>query len=120
MGPKTWKIISQLRDYCDLQYGRRSEVARTLVLELLSSQESENRKRSRAVITIGDRIERYTTLSEAVTAARNWYSKLAGKKLPEWNYRIQSVDDFAEAIDNYKARIAKSLGYGRNYQQSFG
>ena len=102
MGPKTWKILSQLRDYCDLQYGRRSKVARVLglqrqvlthwfakrkqptceqilmVLEFLRSQENENRKQSRAVITMfdGDRVERYTTLSEAVAAARNWYSKL--------------------------------------------
>jgi hypothetical protein len=39
-----------------------------MVLEFLSSQENENRKRSRAVITRfdGDRIERYITLSDAI------------------------------------------------------
>lgn len=65
----------------------------------------------------GDRIERYATLLEAVVAARNWYSKLAGGKLPKWDYRIQNFDDFGEAIDDYKVRIARSLGYGKNYHQ---
>jgi len=33
MGPRTWKIISELRQYCDLQPGRRAEVARVLGLQ---------------------------------------------------------------------------------------
>jgi hypothetical protein len=143
MGPRTWKIISRLKTYCDLEYGRRSKLARALGLqrqvlthwfanrkqpsseqilmiqEFLRDLESENRMRNRAVITMfdGDRIDRYTTLLEAVAAAQNWYSKLAGRKLPKWNYRIGNFDDFAEAIDDYKVRIARSLRYGKNYHQ---
>jgi hypothetical protein len=142
MGPRTWKIISQLRAYCDLEYGKRSKLAKALGLqrqvlthwfanrkqptseqilmiqEFLRNAEGENRIRNRAVITMfdGDRIERFFTLLEAVAAAQNWYSKLAGRKLPQWNYRIQNFDDFAEAIDDYKVRIARSLRYGENYE----
>jgi hypothetical protein len=143
MGPRTWKIISQLKAYCDLERGRRTKLARALGLqrqvlshwfadrkqptgeqiltiqEFLRNLESEDRIQRRVVITMfdGDRIERYTTLFEAVAAARNWYSKLAGGKLPKWDYRIQNFDDFAEAIDDYKVRLARSLRYGKNYHQ---
>lgn len=49
----------------------------------------------------GNRTERYTFLVSAAAAAKDWYSKLAGKKLPKWHYRIQTFDDFAEAIDDF-------------------
>jgi len=89
-----------------------------MVREFLSAQQSKKRSRGQSVITIIDdhRVEQYDTLSEAVAAVKIWYSKLAGRKLPMWNYRVQNFDDFAKAIDDYKARIAKALRYGKNYQ----
>ena len=53
-------------------------------------------------------------LTEAVAAAKNWYTKLAGKELPRWNYRIQNYGDFLEAIDDYKGQVEAALRKRKN------
>ena len=56
------------------------------------------------------------SLAEAVAAAKTWYVDLAGGKLPAWNYEIRTFNKFLVAIDDYKMRLARVLGYGDDYQ----
>ena len=63
----------------------------------------------------GERVETFNTLSEAVEAAKNWYRDLATYKLPPWDYEIRDFNGLLTAIDQYKARLAKALGYGKDY-----
>jgi hypothetical protein len=68
------------------------------------------------VITLvdDDRSETYSTLDEAITAARLWYYGLAGNKLPAWSYRIGNLQDFRGAVRDYKAQVAEILGCSNN------
>ena len=143
MGPRTLKLINQLEVYCNSRRGTRSRVARTLGLqrqtlthwfsnrknptseqilmiqELLLSLQPELPGVSQAItIFDGKRVHQCISLSEAVSVAKAWYSHLA--PLPEWNYRIRSFRDFVEAVEDYKSRIAKTLGFGKNYRSKLG
>jgi hypothetical protein len=68
------------------------------------------------VITLldDDRSETYATLNEAIAAAQNWYTSLAGDKLPAWNYSIESLQSFRRAVSDHKLQIAEALGYSTN------
>jgi hypothetical protein len=145
MGPRTLKLINQLEVYCNSRWGRRSRVARTLGLprqalthwfsnrknptseqilmiqELLISLRSEAPSLPQAItIFDGNRVHQCLSLSEAVSVAKAWYSDLANPRLPEWNYRIGDFGDFVEAVEDYKARIAQTLGLRENYRDQLG
>jgi hypothetical protein len=57
-----------------------------------------------------------SSLDEAVEAAKAWYKNLAGDRLPTWNYEVKTVEDLEKAIQNYKTRLAKVLGYGADFE----
>ena len=57
-----------------------------------------------------------SSLDEAVQVAKGWYRNLAGDKLPAWDYEIQTVKDLEGAIQKYKERLAKALGYGEDFE----
>jgi hypothetical protein len=63
----------------------------------------------------GDRIEVFKTLPEAIESAKNWYRELASYRLPPWDYEIRDFNGLLAAIDDHKARLAKGLGYGKDY-----
>jgi hypothetical protein len=63
----------------------------------------------------GERVETFNTLPEAVEAAKNWYKDLASYKLPPWDYEIRDFNGLLGSIENYKGRLAKALGYGKDY-----
>jgi hypothetical protein len=49
-----------------------------------------------------------------------WYSDLANPELPEWNYRVRDFGDFVKAVEDYKSRIAETLGFGKNCRHKLG
>jgi hypothetical protein len=57
-----------------------------------------------------ERSETYATLDEAIESAQSWYVGLAGDKLPDWNYNIESLQGFRRAVGRHKTQIAGVLG----------
>jgi hypothetical protein len=60
------------------------------------------------------------SLSEVVSVAKACYSDLANPELPEWNYRVRDFRDFVKAVEDYKSRIAETLGFEKNYRHKLG
>jgi hypothetical protein len=63
------------------------------------------------IITLfeGQRTETYNSLSEAASAAKNWYPDLEEEKRPPWDYKIQTFGGLLAAIEANNRRIASAL-----------
>jgi hypothetical protein len=86
-----------------------------MIQELLLSLQTDDPGVAQAITLFdGTRVHHCVSLTEAVSVAKAWYSHLA--TLPEWNYRVWSFGDFVKAVEDYKSRIAKTRGFGKNYR----
>jgi hypothetical protein len=92
-----------------------------MIQELLLSLQTEGHGLPQAItIFDGSRVHHCISLSEAVSVAKTWYSDLANLELPEWNYRVSDFGGFAKAVEDYKSRVGKKLGFGKSYRHRLG